>query len=313
MKLVIHAGFPNTDSWVFQAACTASRAQLKDVAVCYPDLSNFAEGKSHGDLAKAILRDDFDAVDRFIGNIALQGIVQTANVVLISSDEFSGLWNRPDQLKRFGKHCMECFDSVEYVALSRSLESLIRSLVRQAVVHFAFNFWDDEGYAKRMTEYVINTQAKFKELLGDSLRIYSHDQLLASSAFCNGLLRACVPEIGADRDVIAEVPFNAGDSAKFDPYQLFGSLLRAAIAKGQNSNPYAPTVQSELERLLPRQALQGLAAEADMPHIDGLVSGMIDKVVAGTMSSSFGFKDVDLSSGVAADLASALAGSTPAR
>jgi hypothetical protein len=309
VKLVIHAGFPNTDAWVFQAACADSRRQLKEVGVCYPDLSNFSDGQSHADLARAIQRDDFDAVDRFIGNIALQGIVQGTNVVLLSSDEFSGLWNQPDLLKRFAKHCAECFDSVEYVALSRSLESLIRNLVRQAIVHFAFNFWDDEGYARRMTEYVITTQAKFKELLGGSLRIHSYDQLVASSRFCNGLLRACVPEIAADRNVILEVPFNAADAAKLDAYSLFGSLLRSAIAKSQNTNPYAPAVQSEFERLLPRQVMQEMSAAVDMPHIGNLVAQMIDKVVNGTLDAWKGYKEGDFGSEMAPELASVLSGS----
>jgi len=46
----------------------------------------------------------------------------------------------------------------------------------------------------------------------------------------------------------------------------------------------------------------------DMQRIGNLVSQMIDSVVAGTMNSSYGFKDGDLGDEVAPDLAFILTG-----
>src|SRR5687768_7247062 len=90
VKLVIHAGFPNTGAWAFQAACAEARSALAGVGVCYPDLVETGSGRGHADLAAALARDDFDAVDRLLGAISMQGIVRQCRVVLLSAEEFSG-------------------------------------------------------------------------------------------------------------------------------------------------------------------------------------------------------------------------------
>jgi hypothetical protein len=269
-------------------------------------LSQLLDGQSHADIARAILRGDFDAADKFLGAITLQGIVQGAAVVLVSSDEFSNLGSQPDLLRRFNKQCLECFDSVEYVAISRNLKSLTYNQIRQAITHFAFNFWDNDDYASRMVQYVVASQSAFKELLGDALRIHSYDQLLDSSEFCNGLLRVCVPEIGANQRVISEIPFDATDLTRFDVYSLFGALVRAAVAKNQNSNPYSPAVQSELERLLPRETMQTFAASIDVQRIGYLVSQMIGGIAAQTQQSLRGPNGGYSGDAITPDLASAL-------
>jgi hypothetical protein len=70
------------------------------------------------------------------------------------------------------------------------------------------------------------------------------------------------------------------DAPMLDPYAVFAPLLRAAIAKAQGANPYAASVQAELEQVVPREALRALVAAADMPRIGALLAGVVEAAVA---------------------------------
>jgi hypothetical protein len=279
VKLVIHAGFPNTNAWAFQAACTEARAALAAVGVCYPDLAGLPNASTHADLARAMARDDFDAVDQLLGAIAMQGIVRQARVVLLSSEEFSTAGLTAEQVARLHKHARECFDAVELVVVARSREALAYSLVRQALPHAAFAFWNNEGHAARLAQYAANQQDRFRAAAGAGLREVSYDALAASPTFCNDLLRACVTGLPAEVAVLPDRWANF-DAPNLDPYAVFGPLVRAAVAKVQGVNPYAPSVQAELERVLPPQAVRALADAADMPRIAALLAGLIESAVA---------------------------------
>jgi hypothetical protein len=106
--------------------------------------------------------------------------------------------------------------------------------------------------------------------------------------------------------VISEIPFDAADLTRFDVYSLFGALVRAAVAKNQNSNPYSPAVQSELERLLPRETMQTFAASIDVQRIGYLVSQMIGGIAAQTQQSLRGPNGGYSGDAITPDLASAL-------
>jgi hypothetical protein len=279
VKLVIHAGFPNTGAWAFQAACAEARSALAGVGVCYPDLVETGSGRGHADLAAALARDDFDAVDRLLGAISMQGIVRQCRVVLLSAEEFSGPDLTAERLERLRRHARECFDAVELVVLVRSPQSLAYHAVRQALPHFGFAFWNNEGHAARLAKYAAGQQDRYRAAAGPGLREVDYDALAASARFCNGVLQACVPELPADIAVLPERWGNF-DAPMLDPYAVFAPLLRAAIAKAQGANPYAASVQEELERVLPREALRTLVAHADMARISTLLAGAVEAAVA---------------------------------
>jgi hypothetical protein len=303
MKLVVHAGFAHTDAWLFQAACAEGRDALRTLGVCYPDLAMHADGATPADLARAALRDDFDAVDRLVGFLAMQGIVKGAHTVLLSSEEFAALATEPARLEQLRRHVLECFDDLVFVAVSHSLAGITRTLVRQALVHYGLNVWANDGHAGRMAQYAIAQQAQLKHALGDALQVHSFERLAAGGQFCNALLQACVPEIGAAAP-LAERPNGAG---RLDPYGAFGGLVRAAVAKRQQASPYAPSVQAELERLLPRAALQGLAANADLPAIEQAVAALIDATTNEAVAAMGDWRHGELGARLTPDLAAALA------
>lgn len=305
MRLVIHAGFAHTDAWVIQAACNEARVALRAAGVCWPDLTALAEGMAHAELARAALRDDFDAVDRLVGHLAMQGIVQGTHTVLLSSEEFAALGAEPARLQRLRLHVLECFDDIGFVALSRSLGSLTRMQVRQALLHFGYDVWATDNRAGRMAQYVIAQQAKLKDALGDALHVHSYERMIASGSFCDTFLHACVPELG-DAQVLAERAA-AGAPARLDPYGTFGALVRAAVAKLHHSPPYSPLVQAELERMLPRAALEGLVAVADMPAIEQAIAALLDDAANEAVAAFGDWRAGELGARLSSDLADALA------
>jgi hypothetical protein len=306
MKLVLHAGFAHTDAWRFQAACSEAREALRALGVCYPDLAGQPDGNDHADLARAAQRGDFDAVDRLIGHLAMQGIVKGAHTVLLSSEEFAALGAAPERLEQLCRHVQECFDEIVFVALSHSLTGITRTLVRQALVHYGLNLWSNDGHAARMAQYAIAQQAKLKHALGDRLQVHSYERLVAGGRFCNALLQACVPELGAAQPLAEPAAMN-GAAHALDPYGAFGGLVRAALAKQQKASPYAPTVQAELERLLPRAAMQGLAAGADLPAIERAVAALIDSTTTEAVAALGDWRAGELGRQLTPDLAAALA------
>lgn len=310
MRLVVHAGFAHTDAWVFQAACAQARDALRAAGVCWPDLAEFAAGMTHAELARAALRDDFDAVDRLVGHLAMRGIVQGTHTVLLSSEEFAALGAEPERLQRLRRHVLGCFDGVGFVALSRSLVSLTGMQVQQSLAHFGYNAWAQDNHAGKMARYAVAQQARLKDALGDALHVHSYERLAAGGHFCNALLHACVPELGGAQVLAEPAPAAA---PHVGPYVAFGALVRAAVAKQHHSPPYSPLVQAELERILPRAALQALAAAADVPAIEQAIAALIDDAANAAVAEFGDWRDGEFGAQLAADLADALAFPADAR
>jgi hypothetical protein len=305
MKLLVHTGFANTDAHLFHHACAGARDALVAAGVLYPDLDVDLAVGGHAALARAVLKGDYEAVDRILGYLAVRGMAHGVHTVLLSTEEFTGLAEAQAQLEPFRKHVLNCFDELEFVAVSRALETLVYQQIRQAMMHFAFNPFAKDDHGQRMAEYVVGRQARLKDLLGDQLRIVAYEPLAAQPSFTNALLQACVPQVGTESLMIGPAP--PTNPARIDGVAMFLPLLRAALASRHATNPYAPKVQAELQRIVPPAALQAFAAACEWQDIEDVLAEMVARQVERTVAALRDGRHGHLARGLAADQALAFA------
>ena len=160
--VLIHAGTHKTGTTSLQMLFTRHRAELRDQGILYPAMgvwSGGSEVESHSNIAWELMGHVlFDSTSGTLDDLIDEIAASDCEKVLLSSEEFSCLFTRPDRLRDF-KDRLESAGLAPQIALTfREVEEYAASLY-VTLASFAF----DMDYAEFTERVATEGQVTFRQ------------------------------------------------------------------------------------------------------------------------------------------------------
>jgi hypothetical protein len=238
MNIIFHIGFHKTGTTTIQNCLTKAHEELLEQKIFYP-LGLGSYRTQHGAIPDLLKLDLVEQAISLIREIKEEASQKNCSTVIISAEEFENLALNHN-LEKFFLNLSTLFEKVYICCAARNIFDLVKSKIRQRLIHFGFDFYNSQLSTVNLVSEVIEKQSYIANRFKAQLNMVNFDifKLVHNKNIVHFVFEDILPEISK----VNFEQINLNQFRAFSCEELLMPLVRSIYAKDIKKNPYSTEV-----------------------------------------------------------------------